>query len=791
MAPLDQSQIPNLEMAHVLFMDIVAYSKLPMDEQQKVLRLLQESVRGTQEFARAQAKDELIRLPTGDGMALVFFTDPEAPVRCALELSHTLRDHPEIPLRMGIHSGPVYRVADINANRNVAGGGTNIAQRVMDCGDAGHILVSGAVAEVLRQLSVWPSLLHDLGEAEVKHGLRLHLYNLYNEEAGNPESPQKLRSAVTAASKVQSNSRRKKVSLRLVAAGVVAALALSGFFYSRRAQALTDKDTILLTDFVNTTGDAVFDGTLRQGLAVQLGQSPFLNLFPDARVRQTLRLMGRSLDERVTTEIGREICERQGLKALIAGTVAQLGSHYVITLEAVNGRSGESLAREQLEAESKEEVLKVLSRAATELREKLGESISSIQKFDAPLELTTSSLDALKAYTLGFEWSSKGKWLEAIPFYKRAVELDPNFAYAYSGLAVHYANTDQLGLAAESAEKAFALRARVSELEKLRISSFYYAFVTGEIDKGIEVLELYKQTYPRDSVAPTNLSVNYLLIGQFEKAVTEAREALRLNSRATGYANLGKAFIGLNRYAEAVTVFEQAFQKKLDTTHFRWGLYTIAFINGDAAAMQRQLDWAKGQPDEYEALDWQTGAAAFAGQWRRSQDFSRRSIDLAARSDAKEVAAQYAAEGALRGAVFGQCAQAKTSAAQSLALKRNQVSSTRSSLALALCGDAAHAQSLVDELTRRYPKDTRINGIWLPLIRAALELQHSSAAQAIELLQPATRYEAAAEFCPQYVRGLAYLKLSKAMEAAAEFQKILDHRGQAPLRRSIRSRISG
>src|SRR5712691_7465112 len=337
MAPLDQSQIPNLEMAHVLFMDIVAYSKLPMDEQQKVLRLLQESVRGTQEFARAQAKDELIRLPTGDGMALVFFTDPEAPVRCALELSHTLRDHPEIPLRMGIHSGPVYRVADINANRNVAGGGTNIAQRVMDCGDAGHILVSGAVAEVLRQLSVWPSLLHDLGEAEVKHGLRLHLYNLYNEEAGNPESPQKLRSAVTAASKVQSNSRRKKVSLRLVAAGVVAALALSGFFYSRRAQALTDKDTILLTDFVNTTGDAVFDGTLRQGLAVQLGQSPFLNLFPDARVRQTLRLMGRSLDERVTTEIGREICERPGLKALIAGTVAQLGSHYDITLEAVNG----------------------------------------------------------------------------------------------------------------------------------------------------------------------------------------------------------------------------------------------------------------------------------------------------------------------------------------------------------------------------------------------------------------------------------------------------------------------
>jgi serine/threonine protein kinase/predicted Zn-dependent protease len=593
--------------------------------------------------------------------------------------------------------------------------------------------------------------------------------------------------AAPSASSAEYIVNQVKLHKRAAIAAVVVFLligAATAFWYLKRtrAAALTDKDTILLADFVNTTGDAVFDGTLKQGLAVQLSQSPFLNLFPDTRVQQTLRLMGRSADERITKEIGREICQRQGLKALIAGSITSLGSHYVVTLEGINSQSGEALAREQVEAESKEQVLKALSQAATRLREKLGESLSSIQRFDAPLELTTSSLDALKAFSLGDEQTRRGRPLEAIPFFKRATELDPNFAYAYDALAVQYSNSGQPKLAAENAEKAFALRERVSELEKLRISYFYYAYVTGEVDKYIEVLELWRQTYPRDWRAYNNLSDRYTRIGQFEQAAEVAREGIRLNPNGfVGYANLAEAFIRLNRLAEAKAVIEQAQQQKLDATIFHTFLYQIAFVNGDQGGIQQQLTWASGKPDEYVALDWQTQTAAFAGQWQRAQDFARRAIDLAAGSDAKENAAQYAAEAALRAAVFGQCSQTKTAANQALSLARNRVSLARAALALALCGERSQAQSLADELAKEYPKDTLINALWLPTIHAALELQHGNAQHAIELLQPALRYEPAAEFWPQYVRGLANLKLNKGAEAATELRKILDHRGEGPL----------
>src|SRR6185503_12502593 len=310
-----------------------------------------------------------------------------------------------------------------------------------------------------------------------------------------PTDPQAVVRTTSSAEYIVSQIKSHKKASAVIAVSLVLAVAAAIFFYMKPAAALTDKDTILLADFVNTTGDGVFDGTLKQGLAVQLAQSPFLNIFPDARVRQTLRLMGRSADDRVTKEVAREICQRQGLKAFLAGSITNLGKSYVITLEAVNGQSGEEIAREQEEAENKEQVLKSLTQAASKLRQKLGESLSSIQKFDARLELTTSSLEALKASSLGYEQSSRGRFLEAIPFTKRAVELDPNFAYAYAALAVQYNNTNQPNLSAEHAEKAFALRDRVSELEKLRISTFYYVFVTGELDKGIEVLEVYKSSY--------------------------------------------------------------------------------------------------------------------------------------------------------------------------------------------------------------------------------------------------------------------------------------------------------
>ena len=578
------------------------------------------------------------------------------------------------------------------------------------------------------------------------------------------------------------NPRRRRLKLGLILALTLLAAAAAAYYFASRPPALTEQDTILVADFVNTTGDPIFDGTLKQGLAVQLQQSPFFNLFPDARVRQTLPLMKRTPDERVTVDIGREICERHGLKALIVGTIAPLGSHYVLTLEAVNGRSGEVLASEQTEAESKEQILRALGRAASRMREKRGESLSSIEKFDAPLEATTSSLEALKAFTDGVEQSQKGKFLEAIPFYRRALELDPNFGYAYGTLAVNYNNTRQPGLAAEHATRAYQLRERMSELEKLRITSFYYAFVTGEIEKGIETLEQYRRIYPRDERGPLNLADRYATIGQFERAIAQAKEALRLNpNNAVGYWNLAESQLRLNRYDEARETCVKGIEQNPDTSALHYFLYQIAVVNRDPAAMQARLDWARGRPDEYISYDWQNAAAACGGKWQLAQTFSRRSIDLAAHRAAREVAARYAAEAALRAAVFKQFATAQAAVTQALGLERNQVSLARSALALALCGEGAQAQAYADDLNRRYPKDTLIQSIWLPSIRAAIELHRGNAGQAIELLEPARHYEPASEFWIAYLRGQAYLRLKSPAEAAAEFQKILDRRGEAVL----------
>ena len=313
-------------MAHVLFMDIVGYSKLPIDHQKAVLDTLQAVVSATSEFLQAQVNQEMIRLPTGDGMALVFFGDAEAATRCALEVSRALKSHPEIPMRMGLHSGPVYRVADINANQNVAGGGINIAQRVMDCGDAGHILASQSVADVLGHLSSWKDYLHDLGETDVKHGVRVHLYNLYTEEVGHAEVPEKLQTAQRRVAALRSKARRKKLALGMVAVLVVALGVGAWLYFARKAQALTERDTIVLGDFTNTTGDAIFDDTLKTALNVSLRQSPFLNVLSDSEVTKTLQLMTRPADSKITARVARELCQRAGSKAYLAGSIDSLGS---------------------------------------------------------------------------------------------------------------------------------------------------------------------------------------------------------------------------------------------------------------------------------------------------------------------------------------------------------------------------------------------------------------------------------------------------------------------------------
>jgi eukaryotic-like serine/threonine-protein kinase len=561
----------------------------------------------------------------------------------------------------------------------------------------------------------------------------------------------------------------------------VSAAAFFYFSYFKRAQALTEKDTILLADIVNTTGDSVFDGTLKQALEVQLGQSPFLNIFPEQRVRETLGYMARSPDDRVTKEVGREICQREGIKALLVGSIASLGSHYVITLEALNSQSGEAIAREQVEAESKEQVLKTLGGAVIKLREDLGESLALIQKFDAPIEqTTTSSLEALKAYTLAFEQARKGNYTEAIPLLKRAVELDPDFALAYSDLAVTYYNILEEQLAAGYAEKAFALRGRTSEREKFAISDSYYFLTNGEVNKIIESLELWKQTYPRDAEPRNNLSVHYGYTGQCDKAIEEGSAALRLDpNQSTLYGNLVGAFLCLNRFDEAKAIFEQAMEKKLDSLPLHASFYGLAFIQGDEAAMQRQVDWANGKPGEGVLHYMLANAAAFQGQRRKSQELFRRSAEVNVRHGMKEAAAWGQADYALLNAAFGDCRQTKESAAKALNITRSKQALVRSALALALCGETHQAQSLAGELVKRYPNDTFINTSWLPTIQAALEIERGNTEQAIQLLEVARRFEMGLDALaiPAYVRGLAYLRAEAGAEALAEFQKILDHRG--------------
>ena len=766
----------------MLFMDIVGYSKLPMDRQEAVLRTLQAVVSATSEFLQAQANQQMIRLPTGDGMALVFFGDAEAAMRCALEVSRALKSHPEILLRMGLHSGPVYRVADINANQNVAGGGINIAQRVMDCGDAGHILASQSVADVLGQLSRWKEYLHDSGEAEVKHGVRIHLYNLYTDEVGNAELPQKLQTAQRRLAAIESKARRKKLAFGIVAAGATAALAIGGFLYPRHAHALTDKDTIVLADFNNTTGDPVFDDTLKQALAVDLGQSPFLNILSEEKARQTLRQMTRSRGERLTQDLAREVCQRTGSKAYLAGSIAALGTQYVVGLEALNCMSGDVLAREQETAAGKEQVLPALGQAAAKIRNEVGESLSSVQKFDVPLEkATTNSLEALKAYTLGVKTALEKGDAEAIPFDKRAIELDPNLAMAYDGLGADYHNLNQPSLAANYLKKAFELRDRVTEREKFHITALYYQLATGELEKANQTYELWLRVYPRDDTARGNLGSNYSILGQYEKAAIETRESLLLEPNSVvGYENLSQIYLSMNRFDEARTTTEEALRRNLDDIGLHLNLYALAFFQGNVAAMKEQAGWAFGKPG---AEDWmlsvESDTEAWSGRLEKARELSRRAVETARRGDEKEPAALWQANAAIREALFGNAEAARQNAAAVVALAPgSRDAESQAALAYALAGDAARAQSLADDLAKRFPQDTVVQSIWLPTIRAQIEMDRKNPARSIELLQPAAPYDLGdVGAVPVYVRAEAYLSAHQGSQAAVEFQKIVDHRG--------------
>jgi len=558
-------------------------------------------------------------------------------------------------------------------------------------------------------------------------------------------------------------------------------IAIAGFWYfkSRPGASLTEKDTIVNADFVNTTGDAVFDGTLKQALAVQLEQSPFLNIFSDQRVRETLRFMNRSPDERVTRQIAREICQRQGLKAFLTASISNLGSHYVITVEATNAQTGDNIALQQEEAESKERVLTALGSATTKLREKLGESLASIQKYDTPIyQATTSSLEALKVFSLGVEQQLKGKYLDAIPLFRRATEMDSNFARAYAAMSTMYYNTGQPDLAAAASRKAYELRDRVGERERLYIAQVYYDNVTGELEKYLDTLELWKRIYPRDAIPHNNLALKYNDLGQFDKGAENAREALRLNPNAASpYSLLAGSFMGLNRFDEAKQTISQALSQKLENLRMHQNLHRIAFIHGDAEAMNREVEWAKGKPEEYAAQIWQADGSGFSGQLKKAEEFSGKAFELAQRRDLKEVAAQIAAGAALRDAQFGDCSKVKEQTAKALDLSKGQLTLALAGNALSACGDSSQAKSIVDELTKRFPTDTLVNQERIPLIQAQLELERGNAAQALQLLEATRLYEASLLFPIAYLRGQAYLRVQNGAEAAAQFQRILDHRG--------------
>jgi len=564
----------------------------------------------------------------------------------------------------------------------------------------------------------------------------------------------------------------------VAAAGAFALLVLVGFWHFRPALVLTDKDVLVLADFTNTTDDPVFDVTLREALAVQLEQSPFLKIMGDEQMRQDLSMMGRSAGERIANQVAREICQRENEKAMIGGSIASLGKTYAITLQATNCQTGEALAREQVEAADKEHVLGAVATAVTRMRAKLGESLASIQKLTAPSEqVTTTSLEAFQAYALGAAQSNLGLWLEAIPFYQRATELDPNFATAYRRLGIMYSNVGEARRGAECLEKAFALVDRVSDRERLNISAFYYVLGTGEGNKAVDAFQWYARTYPRES-APHNMMGNlYYVAGDREKALAEYQEAARLDPRlAVYYGNQVGAYSDLDRFDEAKAVAEKAFAQKLDPPDIHQYLLRIAYIQGDRVEAEKQIQWLAGRPQEYGSLSIQATNAMVLGQLRKSEELLQRGEEMARQRNFPETAARYRATATSGEALAGNCEAARSKALAAIIPDQVPADTLGAVGPLALCGDAAAAQKAADVTSKNHPLDTLWNAVYLPSIQAAIELRRNRPEKAIELLKSATPYERAYPYVT-YLRGLADLGARKGVEATTEFQKILDHKG--------------
>jgi eukaryotic-like serine/threonine-protein kinase len=570
----------------------------------------------------------------------------------------------------------------------------------------------------------------------------------------------------------------------------VVLLVAGGLYYrSHRSKPLTDKDTIVLADFANSTGDAVFDDTLKTALSVALRQSPFLNLLSDDRVGATLKLMTRPANTPLTSEVTREVCQRAQSKAYIAGSIASLGSQYVLGLKAVNCQSGDTLAQEQVTAVSKEKVLDALGEAASKLRSELGESLATVQKFDVPLQqATTSSFEALKAYTLGGKALNEKGSGAALPYNQHAIQLDPTFAMGFNAVGIDYHNLGEVGRASEYFTKAFQLREHASEPEKLAITALYYQTVTGELDKAAQTYQEEIESYPREGRAYGNLGVVYATQGQYEKAVEVTRQALRFATRLlSNYNNLANSTLALQRFDEARQVTREAQARKLDSDALHNALYAVAFLGADSAAMTEQQQWFAGKPDyENNGLALASDTEAYSGHLGKARGLTKRAVESAIRADSKENGAIWQANAALEQAAYGNAAEARLSAAEALKLvPASQGVEVEVALAFAMAGDAARAESIAQDLGKRFPLDTQMQSLWLSAIQAQLALDKKNSASALNALQAASSIELGqiafvnniSCLYPTYIRGEAYLAAGQGSSAAAEFQKILDHSG--------------
>lgn len=561
----------------------------------------------------------------------------------------------------------------------------------------------------------------------------------------------------------RNGNRRKQIA---IAAGALLLVIGAVFFRLQRTQAapLTDKDVVVISEFSNGTSDPVFEGTLRQALTIQMEQSPFLKIMDDAQMRQDLRLMGRSPAEKITGPLAHDICVRNAAAATIEGSIVSLGKAYALTIQAVNCKSGSTLARAQSQAPDKEHVLEAVATAATAMRAKLGESLASIEKLNSPLDrYTTSSLEALQNYALGYVPQSQGQFLAARPFFERAVELDPNFAMAYMGLSFGYSNAGDLAKRDEYQGKAFALVDRVSEFERLLISGRYYDQITGEVDKAIDLYERLARTYSRSWTGPGQLQFSYNSIGEYEKALAAGLSAIRNNPRVEPpYRNLATTYIGLNQLGNAKGILTQARARHLDGSRLHQRVLEIAYAEGDQAVAEREVQWYAGRPDEYIGLALEAANADATGRREDAREFYRRAAAMALQRGLRDGALELEDADARAEALYGNCQSVRRAG--------------RPALALGLCGETAAAERLMAETSKLVPNGTLWNAVHRPAILAASQLHRGDSAGAIERLASAAPYERAYAEIP-YLRGLAYLGLRKGPEAAAEFRKIVDRRG--------------